>query len=265
VRKLFFFLISISFVLTACSEVEKLLDDTSKDSDIASEVQDNENLFEVPLIHVVDGDTIKVEINGAEESVRFLLVDTPETAHPQLGKQPFGEEAKNFTKKLLSNDTVLLEKDVSERDKYGRLLMYVYTPDGKSVQEELLANGMARVAYVFAPNTKYVDQFRDIEQEAKNKGVGIWSVDGYAHIGHEHGYHTEVFEEEKREETDHSASTFEPDSNGDCDGYIKGNHSSSGEWIYHVPAGSYYNVTKAEMCFTSEEAAVEAGYRKSKS
>ena len=71
------------------------------------------------------------------EAVRFLLVDTPETKHPRLGEQPFGQEAKAFTKKMLEGKTVQLEKDVSDRDKYNRLLYYLYV-DGKSVQEELL-------------------------------------------------------------------------------------------------------------------------------
>ncbi|WP_159462020.1 thermonuclease family protein [Salirhabdus sp. Marseille-P4669] len=217
-------------------------------------------LMEVPLLYVIDGDTIKVEFNGQEESVRFLLVDTPETSHPQLGKQPFGEDAKAFTKKLLSGKTVLLEKDISERDKYGRLLMYVYTADGKSVQEELLKNGLARVAYIYEPNTKYVDDYYEIQKEAQANGVGIWSVENYAQ---EDGYHTEALETEQSVDNPiPTKDAFEPDANGDCNGYIKGNDSSSGDFIYHVPEGSYYNRTKAEMCFKTETAAEEAGYRK---
>lgn len=223
-------------------------------------VKTNPNLMSVPLVSVTDGDTIKVTINGVNESVRFLLVDTPETSHPRYGKQPYGDEAKAFTKSLLSGSTVLLEKDVSERDKYGRLLMYVYTPDGRSVQEELLKNGLARVAYVYAPNTKYVDKYYAIQKDAQNRGVGIWSVENYAQ---EDGYHPEAMNESTSSTTPTtSADAFEPDANGGCSGYIKGNNGS--EKIYHVPSGSYYNNTKAEMCFKTETAAVEAGYRKSK-
>lgn len=171
---------------------------------------------------------------------------------------------------MLSDDTVIIEKDVSERDKYGRLLMYVYSSDGKSVQEELLKNGLARVAYVFEPNIKYVDRYREIEKKAKEKGIGIWSVDGYAHIGHKHGYHTDVFKEHEKENASvdkkqsfSDGDSFTPDAYGNCDGYIKGNHSSSGDWIYYVPAGQYYDVTKAEECFRTEDAAEVAGYRQS--
>lgn len=131
------------------------------------------------VVKVIDGDTIKVNLNGKIETVRFILVDTPETVKPGTPVEPFGKEASNFTKQLLTGKTVELEKDVQERDKYGRLLMYVYV-DGKSVEEELLKNGLARVA-VFPPNVKYVDQYRAIEKEARDKKIGIWSIENYVH------------------------------------------------------------------------------------
>lgn len=141
------------------------------------------------VLEVTDGDTIKVDLNGKETAIRFLLVDTPETKHPQYGEQPFGKEASNFTKELLSGQTVELEQDVnSGPDKYGRLLYYIYV-DGKSVQEQLLEKGLARVAYIYAPNVKYVDQYRAIQEKAQKAGVGIWSVENYAM---EDGYHPEV-------------------------------------------------------------------------
>lgn len=213
------------------------------------------NTSETTIVEVVDGDTIKVNINGKIESVRFLLVDTPE-----MGKrpQPFAEEAKNFIEELLSEDTVILEKDNSDRDKYGRLLMYVYTSGGKSVQEELLKEGLARVAYVYAPNTKYVDKYDAIQKEAQNNDVGIWSIENYAQ---DDGFHMEVFATKQGGETRKASTSFSPDNNGNCNGKIKGNQGSNG-WIYHVPDGAYYNNTKAEECFDTEQAAKKAGYRK---
>ena len=74
---------------------------------------------------------------------------------------------------MLEGKVVGLEKDVQERDKYGRLLMYVYV-DGQSVQEQLLERGLARVA-VFPPNVKYVDEYRAIEAKAKQEKVGMWA------------------------------------------------------------------------------------------
>jgi micrococcal nuclease len=137
------------------------------------------NRVRVELVEVVDGDTIKVRIGGRVETVRFLLVDTPETVHPSKPVQPFGPEASAFTKSVLNGAAVVeLERDVSERDKYGRLLAYVYA-DGRSVQELLLERGLARVAYVYPPDIKYVDHYRAIQRAAQERGVGIWSLENY--------------------------------------------------------------------------------------
>jgi len=148
--------------------------------------------IEVVLDHPIDGDTIAVKIGDQVEKVRFLLIDTPETNHPTHGVQPFGPEAKEFTSEKVQNAQKLeLEFDVSERDKYGRLLAYVYV-DGESLQEMLLAEGLARVAYVYPPNVKYVDRYREIQKEAQKKGIGIWSIEDYAR---DDGFHPEVVSE----------------------------------------------------------------------
>lgn len=128
----------------------------------------------VPVTSVVDGDTLKVTINGEEETIRLLLVDTPETKHPDKDVQPFGPEATAFAKETLEGNQVIIEFDVSERDKYG----YVWV-EGKMFNEMLLEKGLARVAYVYPPNVKYVDQFRGIEKQAQKAGVGIWSIENY--------------------------------------------------------------------------------------
>ncbi len=175
---------------TMPSEQEKTSETVQPEQTASFEEESPVQGLTAKVISVTDGDTIKAEINGQVESVRFLLVDTPETNHPRLGEQPFGQEAKAFTKQMLEGKTVLLEKDVSDRDKYGRLLYYLYV-DGKSVQEELLQNGLARVAYIYAPNTKYVDQYYAIQKEAQELGVGIWSVENYTQ---EDGFHEEVIE-----------------------------------------------------------------------
>nr|WP_224749674.1 thermonuclease family protein [Polycladospora coralii] len=143
------------------------------------EFDPNAKMVSVKVIQIVDGDTIKVNINNQEESVRLLLVDTPETSHPKLGKQPLGDEAKAFTTKMVENaDEIKLEFDQTKRDKYDRLLAYVYV-DEKSLQEELLRHGLARVAYVYEPNTKYVDEYRTLEKEAQKKRIDIWQWENY--------------------------------------------------------------------------------------
>lgn len=133
----------------------------------------------VTLVRAVDGDTIKVKYNGKVKTVRYLLVDTPETKKPNSCVQPYGKEASEENKKLVESGKLELEFDKGGTDKYGRLLAYVYA-DGKSVQEQLLKDGLARVAYIYPPNTKYVDEYQKVENTAKKKHIAIWSKSGYA-------------------------------------------------------------------------------------
>lgn len=155
-------------------------DNTQEQPSQTKEVEEstNLNLIDAKVERVIDGDTVKVNINGKEETLRLLLVDTPETVHPNKPVQPFGKEASDFAKETLNGKNVGLEIDVSERDKYGRLLVYLWL-DGKMFNEMLLETGLARVAYVYVPNIKYVDQFREIQREAQEKGLGIWSIENY--------------------------------------------------------------------------------------
>lgn len=161
----------------------------------ASESNDEFARVEVELANPTDGDTIAVYYNGHRERVRFLLVDTPEVSHPRHGEQPFGEEAKEFTSALVEGaDQLELEFDIGpNRDQYGRLLAYVYA-DGIMIQEELLKNGLARVAYIFPPNTRYVDQFNALQKDAQKAGIGIWEIENYAQ---EDGFYPEYIEGER--------------------------------------------------------------------
>lgn len=134
----------------------------------------------VTLVSTTDGDTIRVMYKGVNEPVRYLLIDTPETNHPRLGKQPFGTEAKERNRALVNSGNLTLEFDVGEkRDKYGRLLAYVYV-DGKSVQGTLISEGLARVAYVYPPNTRHLTPYEEAQQVAKSKKLGFWAVEDYA-------------------------------------------------------------------------------------
>ncbi|MGP4079717.1 thermonuclease family protein [Pseudalkalibacillus sp. R45] len=199
---------------------------------------------------VVDGDTFKVNFEGKEETIRLLLVDTPETVHPSKPVQPFGKEASKFMKEKLAGKRVELELDVSERDKYGRILAYAYDLEGNMLNEMLLEKGLARVAYIFPPNTKYVDRFQKIQRNAQKKETGIWSLENYVT---EDGFNRETLEE----------GNASPDKEKDSSCTIKGNINSSGEKIYHMPDGQYYQITKPEEMFCSEEEAQEAGFRPS--
>ncbi|WP_317645875.1 thermonuclease family protein [Sporosarcina sp. GW1-11] len=138
------------------------------------------NLLAVTLVQIIDGDTIKIMYNGKEQNVRYLLIDTPETNHPQLGKQPFGDEAKQRNIELIHSGKLEIEFDIGQRyDKYDRLLAYIYV-DGKSVQETLLEEGLARVAYVYPPNIRYLDTYEKAQAKAKEQKLGIWSIENYA-------------------------------------------------------------------------------------
>ncbi|CAF1820744.1 thermonuclease family protein [Bacillus subtilis] len=166
----------------ASTDVEKKTEQkesTKEKTADKSKEKDKKELVDVTLDRAVDGDTIKVTYNGNVDTVRYLLVDTPETKKPNSCVQPYGEDASKRNKELVNSGKLQLEFDKGDRrDKYGRLLAYVYV-DGKSVQETLLKEGLARVAYVYEPNTKYIDQFKKDEQAAKDKDLKIWSKNGY--------------------------------------------------------------------------------------
>ncbi|MCM3130139.1 MULTISPECIES: thermonuclease family protein [unclassified Paenibacillus] len=171
----------------ATTEVVRTSEDVSEEAKPkeTTEVNTNDNSEPIgsgrlpaTLIEVIDGDTLHVEVEGREEKVRLLLIDTPETVHPQKEVQPFGKDASNFVKKQTNKGDIELELDVSERDKYGRLLAYVWVND-KMLNEQLLEYGLARVAYIYPPNTKYVDQFEEIQKTAQKASKGIWSIENY--------------------------------------------------------------------------------------
>ncbi|MFP7695343.1 endonuclease YokF [Bacillus subtilis] len=166
----------------ASTDVEKKTEQkesTKEKTADKSKEKDKKELVDVTLDRAIDGDTIKVIYNGKEDTVRYLLVDTPETKKPNSCVQPYGEDASKRNKELVNSGKLQLEFDKGDRrDKYGRLLAYVYV-DGKSVQETLLKEGLARVAYVYEPNTKYIDLFKKDEQEAKSEKLSIWSKNGY--------------------------------------------------------------------------------------
>ena len=121
---------------------------------------------------VVDGDTIIVDMNGKEERVRLIGVDTPETVHPNKPVEYFGKEASEFTKNMVEGKRVRLEYDWQRRDKYGRLLAYVYLQDGTFLNAEIIKQGYG-FAYTRFP-FKYLEEFRQYEREARENGRGLW-------------------------------------------------------------------------------------------
>jgi micrococcal nuclease len=116
---------------------------------------------------VVDGDTIGVTINGQSYRLRYIGVDSPEPG------EPLGIEAQRANTELVLGQTVLLEKDVSETDRYGRLLRYVWVGD-MMVNAELVRIGWAR-AQAYPPDTRYHELFMQLEREAREAQRGLWA------------------------------------------------------------------------------------------
>lgn len=125
------------------------------------------------VIRIVDGDTIRVSVGGDVYTVRYIGIDCPETKHPSLPVQWMGPEATRANEELVRGKKVYLEKDVSETDRYGRLLRYVFLDDGTFVNAELVRRGYAQVA-TYPPDVKYQDLFLEMQVEAREAGRGLW-------------------------------------------------------------------------------------------
>jgi len=130
---------------------------------------------EAQVVSVVDGDTIKVEVGGTQYTLRYIGIDTPETVHPSKPVEWMGLEASAANQQLVAGKTVYLEKDISETDRYGRLLRYVYLADGLFVNAELVRLGYAQVS-TYPPDVQYVDMFLQLQQEAREAERGLWGA-----------------------------------------------------------------------------------------
>jgi len=124
---------------------------------------------------VVDGDTVHITIGGVSEEIRLIGIDTPETVHPTKPVQCFGPEASQHTKELLPRGTrVYLVRDVESRDRFGRLLAYVYrASDDLFVNDELVFGGWARPS-PFPPNTTLETDFAEAAFHAQSNQLGLW-------------------------------------------------------------------------------------------
>jgi endonuclease YncB( thermonuclease family) len=131
---------------------------------------------------VVDGDTLRVRMEGSAEAatVRLIGIDAPERTHPSLGKEFFSDEAASHLASLCRGKTVRMEKDAEESDKYDRLLRYIFlpSPDGRLLNEEMLGAGMARASTRFPFSRK--SEFLAAEGKARREGKGLWKDGGMA-------------------------------------------------------------------------------------
>lgn len=129
---------------------------------------------QVPVLRVVDGDTIRVLIDGVSTPIRLIGVDTPETVHPWLPTQPYGPEATVYAKNLLTGQSVTLEYDVRKYDRYGRELAYVWLKDGRQVNLLMAQAGLARTLTT-PPNVRYAHLYRAATLGAQTTGKGLWA------------------------------------------------------------------------------------------
>lgn len=145
--------------------------------------------YSAKVINVIDGDTLKVELAGQVESIRLIGIDTPESKANKKAKKDasrsqqdirtivgLGKAACSFTKSMVKpGDLVQIEQDVQPRDRYGRILGYVYLSSGKMLNEEIISAGYASVMTI-PPNVRHQDLFVRANRTAREKKLGLWAT-----------------------------------------------------------------------------------------
>ena len=131
-------------------------------------------LLEGRVVLIVDGDTIHVRVGSRVEKVRYIGVNTPEVHHPRRGEEPGGREATAINRSLVEARDVRLETDVQTRDRYGRLLAYVWVGD-TMINAELVRRGYAQDMTV-PPNVRHQRLFLGLQREARDAGRGLWAA-----------------------------------------------------------------------------------------
>lgn len=134
----------------------------------------SEHTDTIQVKRVIDGDTVEL-VNG--ERVRYIGVNAPESVDPRKKVECFGKEAAQFNQELVAGKMIRLERDISDRDRYGRALRFVYLEDGTLVNETLVREGYASVA-TYPPDVAKKDVFSAAEREARAAGKGLWNAAG---------------------------------------------------------------------------------------
>jgi endonuclease YncB( thermonuclease family) len=131
---------------------------------------------------VVDGDTFVAVVGGRRERIRVIGVDTPESVDPNRPDEPYGKEASNFAEHYLDGETVRLAGDAEPRDRYGRMLAYVWLRDGTFWNALLVAEGYAQQLTI-PPNVTYAPLFRRLVAEARRNDRGLWAEENQTQAG----------------------------------------------------------------------------------
>ena len=249
-------------------DFELITIDTKGKDGVAEEKSSNvtaENEADKPfkVLSVIDGDTIKIDYFGSEEYVRLIGVNTPEIDGPYTKLECFGNEASGFTRSYLEGQWITIERDPSQanRDKYDRLLRYVYLA-GVDFGGYIIEQGYG---YEYTYNNSYNRRalYASYQDEAKSNESGLWGnsacVANSSSISGDYSDDEGYGEEKSGRITEDGTK---------CN--IKGNISkNTGEKIYHVPGQEYYDETiispeYGERWFCSEEEAIAAGWRRAK-
>jgi micrococcal nuclease len=213
------------------------------------------------VVHVVDGDTLHVRLGNHIEKVRYIGMNAPELHHPTKGVEPLAREATEANPKLVQGQTVRLELDVQQRNRYGRLLACVYVGD-TMVNAELVAQGYVQVMTI-PPNVKHQDEFLKLQRQARALQLGLWKDAGPTTPGSAPSPtapRTPQQDSPKQEaQAAQSRPGISPLDARTCPTThpIKGNFTTSSgkRCIYHVPSGAFYEKTKPERCYASDEEA----------
>lgn len=216
------------------SNIEEEIDSAIKDpDDVAENVGSENNVQNNPqeekqgaynVVKVIDGDTVVLNIDGVNETVRLIGINTPETVHPSKPVECFGFEASNKAKEILTGEIVFLEKDStqSERDKYNRLLGYLILSDGTNFNKMMIREGYA-YEYTYIVPYKYQAEFKQAQKDAEVGKVGLWA-DG---VCEEEEPNIPVVEEEP---------TYQTNSAYNCSGNIY----NCGDFTTHAEAQEVY-------------------------
>ncbi|HDR7286182.1 thermonuclease family protein [Bacillus pacificus] len=186
-----------SFVIqmSACSSSVQTKNDLRPAQAVQNRIQQNvegKGIFDIPeaynkklkgletlkgkVLHIKDGDTIDVNVKGQKQTVRLLLLDTPESVSQKIPPQKMGKEASSFLKKQVDGKSVTLVYDQGPKeDKYGRKLAYVFC-NGIHINELMAKSGYGIIAYISKLNTTLLPEMLEAEKEAK---AGVWSIKGF--------------------------------------------------------------------------------------
>jgi micrococcal nuclease len=135
-----------------------------------------EGLTRVAVVRVVDGDTVRINLNGVEEAARLIGLNTPETVAPNRPVECFGTEASARAHELLDNQIMYFETDDTQdtRDRYGRVFGYLWSEDGRLFNMQMIAEGYA-YEYTYDAAYKYQSQFKAAQRDAEAEARGLWS------------------------------------------------------------------------------------------